>query len=1737
MIPLLKIRFKYFKNHLLSFIIFHIIIPIALFIYAINIDKTKKPNIFPKTGSYIKGEYYLFPNDNDKYKNLKFFLEELSLISTDENECKSLSDFMMKEANQTFFPLHKKEFKCYKDEKDLPYDEDGILIIKNKEKYEFQLIKHNSYALFDYRIISTENNIDIFNVEKLVLVKETKYNSKYSVYLELQSLLVKYLIQKKYGQNITDIDKNMKITVGTNPYPPHTDYYLKIGQKEKNMTLLVYSFIVSFIFSLYSYFFNMRMIEEKEQKLDIFLKRYGISNFIYILTWFIIFLCMNFLPIIDMCILCYNYLPYHLSLFVFNIILYVLSLFFVSYFFYICIPSVKVGNTIIKFYNLGLCILGCAIILDFVPRNLKIFFSIIPQINVFHCTYAIIELQTFDKLSSVKLWLKANKIPYMQSILMYIFDIFLYLFISILIQTIKKDNYILIYLFKSLYNKSNQNNIINNDLLYRQNDEESHQNFPQPESSHPKELIEQNKTLKILNLFRSYEGKNALNNFNAEFYPSEIFCLLGLNGSGKSTLLNIISGIINPNFGDIIYDDISINKNKDYFIENISMCPQENLFFDFLTVSEYLKLMQKIKTGTINIVQIYNLLNKLDLLEKENYQCRTLSSNQKRKLCIALSLISDSPIILLDQPTNGMDIESKKNFYKIINLFKKNKIILITTDSIEEAEILGDKIGIISEGNLICSGKISFLKEKYPYEFTINIILNNKNRNNKENYQKVIEKVKILEPEIEISYNEMISLKIKTKNKDMEKLFQCLEEYKEECGIEDYLIKSTNLEDIFFKKNEKYFKNLSQIYENKNVINNNINNNNDDIDDNDDNDKDKIIKRENNVYTRGLLSQIFSQLKRIIIPFRRNIILFFFELFLSLLAADILYLLFFEQMMMEFTRKKGDLDFIKILEANKNYIYDKNNYLKKSYCYSSSKNIHFQKIKNSPNNITEFMEKVYEESFSNIAKGSISIKNYQLNNKTIYDVYNTEIFTGNYGNVYANTMLLVSAFLKNEYNIDASIITKIKYEKIRTKKINFTEIMRKMFSLIIIILCTIFGFLFFLTGLTIEKITERKNNVKHLIYLSGGNLWSYWIAYFIFDLIKIMIFSLFLLISVSSVNNISNYISINMCFSSISSLFLIYFISYFCSKEDSVIKFILIYVFINLGIGLFFQYEKIEEKYPNLILEKFIFTSFDLNPITSMGFSMLRIIYHYCAEPTIYQKSGIRPIIYAVWNSFTIQLFNIILYGSLFFLVESGYFEEFCHYLKNMLILKEKNYFSPNKRNIDINDDIGPILLRNKNDANLSQTNSVSGISMVEINNEPQKEGEIKIKKNIKKTVKTIDINNIKNIKNDKDNNMGKYEIISNQYSLNEFNKLKAKKGLLTSLEALKKIYLFCFKKNILAVNNLYLCLELNEKIALLGKNGSGKTTIFKMITKELLYDTGAINIFGYDNKKNFNKINSIIGYCPQENIIFENMKVKEIIKFFSELKINNETTEKICSIFGLNNYINTYCSNLSCGNKRKLALAIAFMNKPNLLLLDEPCTGMDPISKKIILNNIYSYLKDNQNYNLILSTNSIEEAEILSDRISYLKNGNYFYLGNINELKKPKNNNRYLFYIKFDKVKISINNDENITEENIQQKFKNVSDLSKSFNKYSEYFYSKPELGPQLEELYHIINAIKEDINNLETNKFENNNSYEFFLEINRDHKKILFCKIIDIKNNSSIISEIGIRKESLDNILESLK
>jgi ABC-type multidrug transport system ATPase subunit len=378
----------------------------------------------------------------------------------------------------------------------------------------------------------------------------------------------------------------------------------------------------------------------------------------------------------------------------------------------------------------------------------------------------------------------------------------------------------------------------------------------------------------------------------------------------------------------------------------------------------------------------------------------------------------------------------------------------------------------------------------------------------------------------------------------------------------------------------------------------------------------------------------------------------------------------------------------------------------------------------------------------------------------------------------------------------------------------------------------------------------------------------------------------------------------------------------------------------------------------------------------------------------------------------------------------------------------------------------------------------------------------------------------------EKDKNM-------NIYIKNEFEKLKSKDELTVKISNLSKTFFYCCKKNVKAINHLYLSLESNEKFGLLGFNGSGKTTTFRAITNEIIFENGSISLFGFDNKKQINKIKPMIGYCPQEDPLFDYMKVREIIEFYKKLKRSSETVESICSKFDLTKYLDTYCMNLSGGNKRKLSFTIALINKPNILLLDEPSTGVDPESRRVMWRNINELSNSGHKYNMILTTHSIEEAEILCDTVSWLKAGNFICVGNPEELKIEFSRG-YKLHLKFDDAEINkMKNDEKI--EDILSNLKELAFGVDAFE--SEILENKNVvIENYLVNLIEILNQIKDKTKKIEINDIRKDMSFELGIEIIKERQKDLFVQVLNLKNVNIKISELSITMQSLENILTSL-
>ena len=205
--------------------------------------------------------------------------------------------------------------------------------------------------------------------------------------------------------------------------------------------------------------------------------------------------------------------------------------------------------------------------------------------------------------------------------------------------------------------------------------------------------------------------------------------------------------------------------------------------------------------------------------------------------------------------------------------------------------------------------------------------------------------------------------------------------------------------------------------------------------------------------------------------------------------------------------------------------------------------------------------------------------------------------------------------------------------------------------------------------------------------------------------------------------------------------------------------------------------------------------------------------------------------------------------------------------------------------------------------------------------------------------------------------------------------------------------------KDKVAVNNINLEVKKGELFALLGTNGAGKTTTIKMISTLIMPTDGEIKVLGNDTKKDYMKIREILNVSPQETAIAPNLSVKENIEFMAGVyKIKDKDTKinELIKMFKLEEVLKQKAKTLSGGWQRKVSIAIALINNPQILFLDEPTLGLDVIARKELWKVIES-LKGK--VTIILTTHYMEEAESLSDRIAIMNKGNVVQIGTAKEL------------------------------------------------------------------------------------------------------------------------------------------
>lgn len=1484
-------------------------LPIGLIFLVLSIIRFVDNNLVQKNRleTYRSNNFHKF---NFPDKEIKYDFKEVTIVSNDHQYSNTIENVL--ESNLKTIPLVS-YFKYVEDFKrsSTVYDL-SIEISDNKEFFNIH------FSNSDLAVKLNSANNDLISLEDNEFLSDSNSNKIFKVY----DLLSEFLLMEK--ERFSKSKK--KLTLLTSPLPYK---YNDNGIYFSLVLTIIPTFYTMSFFPLFFQIIHWIMIE-KETKIKNLLYNQGIKSYIYFFSFHISFLIISLFPMIITSYLLNYYLWNYVSIFVilFFIFLFIINLISIGFVIQSILNTSESAQTIGKIFFIALSILASMIALPNGDRLsfLKIILCYFPQI-LFNETFQVLNALNNNAINVSFLnlgsfFIKFNSFSLFKIILLFFLDFIIFFSVYLLKENLLMSNmspysFFLSFIKPNIFYESKSIDYVKVNL-----EENFHEDISRCKISEANGgLNKSSKSLVLSHVSKTFSGEiKAVQDFSFEFHPNEIFVLLGHNGAGKSTLINLISGLETVDQGEITLNNISLLRNKEFLYENIGLCAQDDILFPFLTVEEHLKIISEIKNKTADKSEIEELLSLSNLSSKRSAFINELSVGQKRRLSICLALVGKSSIILLDEPTSGMDHKGRKFVYNFIQKIKKDRIIILTTHSLEEAEMIHDYIGIMKEGKFICSGTSEFLKNKCVKGINITFFVSV--TSGEENMRNLIQDLnkKAYELSIRTMSREILTIHLNiTPNFKVEELFSYIEENKNKYQIRDYFISTSSLEDVFLKINTNDNSIFSEIDKYSPLGNEDLEtfNTEDDL-----------------TFKSKFIKETILNIKRHFISLWRDKRNFLTEIIFSLLTVllfissltTLMYTIIDSKIVFPLKDKKLSGTFYTDLTSNPNNYYA--NYFKamgyKSFPLSSIKTANIKEISN--------------EILSSVSTQSLPSKRtllYHLNSTESEDTFILLYRRDIKENMFFILNTLLSLMMKNEENISSNYILSINLNRNYQKDSSFHNSFKIFLNFITtLLLVTVY---INLSGYNIIlPLKEKVLNVKQLQFLSGANMLSYWISFLIVDTFKLSVFILCISPFLLSFTTFPAFYSILIFLETgvSTNIFIYWFIS-FISKEEDGQKLYLYVMLIGTSflpiINLFYNIFSDSGQYD---LTKIFFdgTINALMPSSVLLMAQFKLFFLSIGD-MVWSSINIETAVYKAYlKHLKVTIIQCFFYSTFLFLTESLT-------VKKLIITKIKKKNNKPEKNSLLDDS-------EENDS---------------LNEYVRKEKEKLFSGNsMNYTTKIIDLS----------------------------------KTYFTPLG------LFFSKKNVNVLHELYLALPRNESFGLLGENGSGKTTTFKCITGEVEFENGKIYFFDKDFDTNYDLIRQNIGYVPQTNALFTNLTVRETLNHYIQLKGINTSIELIVQKLSLEKHLDKLCQHLSNGNKRKLLFGIAILSKPKLLLLDEPSTGVDPSSRRIMWKNIISVIKNNYSCNMILSTHSMEESEILCDRIGWLENGSLTLIGNPERIK-----------------------------------------------------------------------------------------------------------------------------------------
>ncbi|NXL33768.1 ABCA3 protein, partial [Glaucidium brasilianum] len=1063
--------------------------------------------------------------------------------------------------------------------------------------------------------------------------------------------------------------------------------------------------------------------------------------------------------------------------------------------------------------------------------------------------------------------------------------------------------------------------------------------------------------------------KEAVKDLTVNMYEGQITVLLGHNGAGKTTTLSMLTGLHSPTSGQAYINGYEISQDMVLIRRSLGLCPQHDVLFDNMTVEEHLHFYAGLKGYPPSKCpeEINHILRILNLEDKRHSLTKALSGGMKRKLSIGIALIGDSKasVVMLDEPTSGMDPASRRATWDLLQQQRSNRTILLTTHFMDEADLLGDRIAIMAKGELQCCGSSLFLKRKYGAGYHMVMV--------KEPYCNLGEISRLIchyVPNATMESNagaELSFILPKESTHRFEALFTELEQKREELGIASYGASVTTMEEVFLRVGKLVDSSMDiqaiQLpalqYQHERRSNDWAMDDSSSLSGMTDMTDDSgalitedcsSIKLNTGFYL--CCQQFYAMfMKRAMYSWRNW----------KMVAAQFLVPLIFTAFALIVAKTfpgPRDSSLLRLtLEPYGQTIVP--------FCVSAASGLsqrlaeqYVELLDAQRQSPLEVLGGLEEYLISRASKEGGAFNEHYIAAASFEGAGNHTVVTALFNNQAYHSpatalMLADNAVFRVLAGPNASItVTNYPQPRNITEKAK-DQLMEGQTGFAIAI-NLLYGMASLASTFALLLVSERAIKAKHVQFVSGVYVVNFWLSALLWDIINFLIPCALMLVifqafDVQAFTQDSHLVDVMLIFLLYgwAIIPLMYLLSFFFSVAATAYTRLTIFNILSgtatflavtimsipeLGlVDLSKTLDKVFLVLPNYCLGQCISDFYQNYEFIQFCTSSVEAIFICKAFNISYQMnyfSWETPGIGRYLTSLTIQGFSFLF---LLFLIETNLLWR----LRTLLcgICRRRKWVAL--------------------------------------------------------------LNRVSVLPEDRDVADERKKV------------LESPPELLSSLSSplvikeLTKVY--DSRESLLAVDRISLAVSKGECFGLLGFNGAGKTTTFKMLTGDESITSGDAFVDGHSILANIKKVQQRIGYCPQFDALLDHMTGRETLSMYARLRGIPERyigscVENMLRGLLLEPHADKLVRTYSGGNKRKLSAGIALIGGPPVIFLDEPSTGMDPVARRLLWDAVTRTRECGKS--IIFTSHSMEECEALCTRLAIMVNGQFKCLGSPQHLK-----------------------------------------------------------------------------------------------------------------------------------------